>query len=135
MDNQPMSPAEAAYYAELDDLHVLPFWRVAGGLQTTPQPAERPHVWHWTELYPQLQRAAELVAVGDGAERRVLTLRNPGRRTYGATHSLTTSLQLLMPGEVAPAHRHSMAALRFVIYGAGAYTVVQGEKLPMARGD
>jgi gentisate 1,2-dioxygenase len=42
---------------------------------------------------------------------------------------------MIMPGEVAPAHRHTMAAFRFIIEGDGGYTVVDGEKLPMQPGD
>jgi gentisate 1,2-dioxygenase len=58
-----------------------------------------------------------------------------GRRFVGATHSLVASLQMLMPGEIAPAHRHSYSALRFMLSGSGAYTVVDGESVAMAVGD
>jgi gentisate 1,2-dioxygenase len=40
-----------------------------------------------------------------------------------------------LPGEVAPAHRHVSAAIRFVLDGEGAYTAVEGEKAFMAPGD
>jgi gentisate 1,2-dioxygenase len=42
---------------------------------------------------------------------------------------------MLMPGEIAPAHRHSYSALRFMLSGHGAYTVVEGEKIFMEVGD
>src|SRR5499425_2582599 len=70
------------------------------------------------------------------AERRVLILENPGLRGQTSiTHSLFAGLQLIMPGEVAPAHRHSQSALRFIIEGHGAYTAVEGERTMMQPGD
>ena len=70
------------------------------------------------------------------AERRVLILENPGLKGRSSiTHTLYAGLQLILPGEVAPAHRHTQTALRFVVEGEGAYTTVDGEKCPMSRGD
>src|SRR5262249_34383457 len=43
--------------------------------------------------------------------------------------------QLVLPGEVAPAHRHAQSALRFVLEGGGAHTSVNGERTPMQYGD
>ena len=70
------------------------------------------------------------------AERRVLILENPGMQGQACiTHSLFAGLQLILPGEVAPAHRHAQAALRFIIEGRGAYTAVEGERTLMQPGD
>lgn len=70
------------------------------------------------------------------AERRVLILENPGMPGQSCvTHALFAGLQLVMPGEVAPAHRHTQSALRFIIEGRGAYTAVEGERAPMEPGD
>jgi gentisate 1,2-dioxygenase len=44
-------------------------------------------------------------------------------------------LQRVLPGEVAPAHRHTQSALRWVVDGEGAYTAVDGERVTMAPGD
>jgi gentisate 1,2-dioxygenase len=41
----------------------------------------------------------------------------------------------VLPGEVAPAHRHSQSALRFAMEGHGAYAAVSGERVAMAPGD
>jgi gentisate 1,2-dioxygenase len=41
----------------------------------------------------------------------------------------------VLPGEVARSHRHSAAALRFIMEGHGGYTVVNGEKTSMEVGD
>ena len=70
------------------------------------------------------------------AERRVLILENPGLRgTSQITSTLYAGLQLIMPGEVAPAHRHTQSALRFIIEGSGAYTTVDDKKVLMEPGD
>ena len=70
------------------------------------------------------------------AERRVLGFINPGLPDrFGATHTLWAGFQYVLPGEVAPAHRHSPAAIRFVIEGRGAFTTVDGDKCVMERGD
>jgi gentisate 1,2-dioxygenase len=124
------------YYESLKGLGVAPLWRLAEANQTAQPPPCAPHVWRWRELYPRLQQATEVVDLESGAERRVLTMVNPGLRGMaGATHTLTASLQMILPGEIAPAHRHTMAALRFIIQGEGGYTVVEGEKVRMGRGD
>ncbi|HWP27982.1 MAG TPA: cupin domain-containing protein [Chloroflexota bacterium] len=126
------------YYAHLEALNVAPFWRLPDAVVRPfqPRPPCVPYVWRWRELYPELLRAVQVADLATGADRRVLTLVNPALRPRaGATHTLTASLQLLMPGEVAPAHRHTMAALRFIIAGEGGYTVVEGEKVRMGVGD
>ena len=70
------------------------------------------------------------------ATRRVLILENPGYRGQAQiTPSLFAGLQLILPGEIAPAHRHTQSALRFVIEGSGAYTAVDGERTAMHPGD
>src|SRR5215475_4656118 len=70
------------------------------------------------------------------AERRVLILENPGMRGESkATNTLFAGVQMILPGEVAPAHRHVSSAIRFVLDGDGAYTAVEGEKAYMSPGD
>jgi gentisate 1,2-dioxygenase len=51
------------------------------------------------------------------------------------TQSLYIGLQLILPGEVARCHRHTMSAIRFVLEGTGAYTAVEGERTTMHPGD
>jgi gentisate 1,2-dioxygenase len=81
-----------------------------------------------------LESAAQISAAE--AERRVLILENPGLKgSSQISGTLYAGLQLIMPGEVAPAHRHTQSALRFVVEGAGAYTAVDGEKTIMQPGD
>ena len=106
----------------------------AGGPQPTPEPAFH---WPWRVLGPLMDRAIAEVGM-DKAERRVLSLANPayGRDDYfRATTNLNAGLQILMPGESARPHRHSMDALRFVVEGEGAATIVDGKRCEMERGD
>ena len=95
-----------------------------------------PAKWDYDDVVrPFLMQAGGLITAKE-AERRVLILENPGLRGQTSiTHSLFAGLQLIMPGEVAPAHRHSQSALRFIIEGHGAYTAVEGERTMMEPGD
>jgi gentisate 1,2-dioxygenase len=80
-------------------------------------------------------RAGEAITAAE-AVRRVLILENPALRGQSAiTQSLYAGLQLILPGEVAPSHRHTQSALRFIVEGAGAYTAVNGERTTMRPGD
>jgi gentisate 1,2-dioxygenase len=83
-----------------------------------------------------LLRAGELTPI-EKAERRVLVLANPGHglEKLQATPAIYLGLQLLLPGEKAPTHRHTPNAVRVIVEGTGAYTSVGGEKCPMNRGD
>src|ERR1041385_9225834 len=127
------SPEERqAYYDQLTVQHVTPAW-IGGGIGVEPQSQAAPYVWHWQDLRPQAMRAAELVGTAQ-AERRVLRLSNPNLSGI-ASNTLVANIQLVMPGEIARAHRHSGAALRFIIEGRGGYTVVNGERLPTSPGD
>ena len=66
----------------------------------------------------------------------MLGLINPGLKDkFAATETLWAAVQLILPGENAPAHRHSAAAIRFIIEGSGAYTTVERDKCIMDRGD
>lgn len=125
----------AQFYQSLEQANVIPLWKLAESQQTEPKPDEVGYVWHYKDLLPLLRQSVEVVKLGEGAERRAITFKNPGRRFVGATQTLVASLQMLMPGEIAPAHRHSYSALRFMLSGHGAYTVVEGEKIFMEMGD
>src|SRR3984893_11030398 len=116
------------YYAQLQAQHVTPAW-IGGGLRVEPRSEGVPYLWHWRDLRPQAMRAAELVGTAQ-AERRVLRLSNPNLSGIAST-TLVANIQIVMPGEIARAHRHSAAALRLIIEGRGGYTVVNGERVPM----
>src|SRR5262245_52966153 len=125
---QPNVAAERkAFYDKIDKANVTPLWEVLHGLITpTPNTPCKPYLWRWDLVWPWIQEAGKLITARE-AERRVLVLENPGLRGGSrVTHSLYAGLQLIMPGEVAPAHRHSQSALRFIVHGKGAYTAVDG---------
>ncbi|MBV9439355.1 MAG: cupin domain-containing protein [Candidatus Eremiobacteraeota bacterium] len=99
-----------------------------------PQPKAVAHLWRYAQMRPLLERSGELVGTHD-AERRVFMLVNPALRPPYTTDTLYAGLQLILPGEIARAHRHVAFALRFIIEGDGAFTAVGGEKVTMQRGD
>ena len=126
----------AAYYERIGARHMTPLWEVLGAL-VPPQPRSpaQPALWHYAELREQVMEAGRLISAEE-AERRVLILENPALRGQSCiTQSLYAGLQLILPGEVAPAHRHTQSALRLVLDGEGAYTAVDGERTTMRRGD
>ena len=125
-----------AFYERIDKANVTPLWEVLHGLITpTPNTPCKPSLWKWDRMWPWIQEAGRLITAKE-AERRVLVLENPGMRGRSSiTHSLYAGLQLILPGEVAPAHRHTQSALRFILLGKGAYTAVDGEKVTMSVGD
>src|SRR5262245_15695405 len=93
------------------------------------------HVWKYGPVRERLLEAGRLITA-EQAERRVLVLRNPGLDGKpAATSRLYAGLQLVLPGEIAPAHHHAACAIRFVVEGRGAYTTVDGERTLMAPGD
>jgi gentisate 1,2-dioxygenase len=99
-----------------------------------PHPKAVPHLWRYAEMRPLLERSGQLVGTKD-AERRVFMLVNPALKAPQTTDTLYAGLQLILPGEIARAHRHVAFALRFIIEGEGGFTAVGGEKVTMARGD
>ncbi|MBZ0130268.1 MAG: cupin domain-containing protein [Rhodobacteraceae bacterium] len=101
-----------------------------------PTRRTRPVVWKYDDIRPRLMQAGDLTPI-EKAERRVLVLANPGLglENMQATPSIYIGMQLILPGETAPNHLHSPSAVRFVVEGQGGYTVVNGEKLPMDKGD
>jgi gentisate 1,2-dioxygenase len=96
----------------------------------------RAHHWPWRELEAFFARSTRFLTPGEaGAERRILRLANPGIPDKTVTLTMSVSVQYLLPGEVAPAHRHTPCAIRFFIRGRGACTTVEGEKCVMQPGD
>jgi len=121
---------------ELEQWGMAPLWLIYRSvLSREPRPREVPYLWRWSIVRPRLLRSGELISAAE-AERRVLMFLNPASAArIGATATLYAAAQLILPGETARAHRHSPAALRFIIEGSGAYTCVEGEKIMMSPGD
>ncbi|MGJ7542528.1 gentisate 1,2-dioxygenase [Variovorax sp. LT1R16] len=140
MNHSPLSASELAqreaYYEELRGESLAPLWASLTRLvPPSPQPSAKPFSWSYAAVREHLLTAGTLITAEE-AERRVLVLENPTLAGQSRiTDTLYAGLQLILPGEVAPAHRHVQSALRFVIEGEGAYTAVNGERVSMSPGD
>jgi gentisate 1,2-dioxygenase len=121
-----------ALYRDMEPQHLMPLWeQLAELVPRIPKSAARCHRWVYAEVRRYLMQAGEMITAQQ-AERRVLILENPGLFGSAAvTPSLYAGLQLILPGEIAPCHRHSQCALRFVLEGEGAHTAVDGERAVM----
>jgi len=122
------------FHAKMDAAKVVALWEQEGRSNYPPDAA---HVWRWATLNPLLDEAVGVTDMNN-AERRVLILRNPAFADTdrdGAAANLSVNLQVLMPGEKARPHRHTMHALRFALEGDGASTIVEGKDCPMLPGD
>jgi gentisate 1,2-dioxygenase len=124
-----------AYYARMAAKHLTPLWTVlSDAVPDEPKARFSPAYWNYqADIRPALLEASELISAEE-AQRRVLVLDNPSL-PRGATHTLFCAVQLIKGGEIAPAHRHTQSALRFIVEGSGAYTAVDGEKISMNPGD
>jgi gentisate 1,2-dioxygenase len=124
------------FYQRAAELELTPLWTVISNLvKTEPSPKAIPHRWKYEAVRPFLMEACSLVSAAE-AERRVLTLQNPGLRGQSrVAENLFCGFQVINAGEIAPAHRHTQAALRFIVEGSNAYTAVDGERTMMTPGD
>ncbi len=122
-------------FADLEQKDAAPLWTVMDTMVTPfPHPKAVPHIWRYAEMRPMLKRAGELVGTEE-AERRVFMLTNPALSAPHTSDTIYAGLQLILPHEIARAHRHVAFALRFIIEGENAFTAVGGEKVIMQRGD
>jgi gentisate 1,2-dioxygenase len=135
---EPKNQAEReVYYAKIDKTDLSPLWTTT---LVPPKPEDFirsvPHLWDFdNELRPLLLEAGGLITARE-ANRRVLSLENPGLdKPPRILESLYAGLQMILPGEIAPAHMHTPSALRFILEGEGAWTAVSGEKSFMEPGD
>src|SRR5690349_1493966 len=132
----PNSAARKSFYDAISAHNMTPLWEVLHALvpQSPSTPCE-PALWKYADIRPFLMKSGELISAEE-AVRRVLILENPGLRGQSCiTQSLYAGLQVILPGEIAPSHRHTQSALRFVVEGHGAFTAVDGERTLMKPGD
>src|SRR5207244_12212310 len=123
-----------AFHERVHANHMHGLWELASQMTRHPRPKMIPYMWRWSVLESIIKEAGEAVPGGD--ERRALQLFNPGLGgRWATTNNLIAAVQVLLPGEVARAHRHTPTAIRFIMEGAGAYTAVDGERVYMAPGD
>ena len=132
----PQAQQRQQLYRDMAPLNLSPLWEVLHALvPLQPSSPCVPALWKYEQMKPFLKRAGEVISAEE-AVRRVLILENPALRGRSAiTQSLYAGLQLILPGEIAPSHRHTQSALRFIVEGSGAYTAVDGERTTMRPGD
>jgi gentisate 1,2-dioxygenase len=128
-----VKPDLARFSKEIAALGMKPLWERV--MRLKPGTAAQAAIWRWSDTQPLLMRACELITASQ-AERRVLMLENPAlAETTFITPSLFAGLQAILPGEIAPTHRHTPNALRLIVEGEGAYTAIDGERIAMRPGD
>lgn len=127
------TPELLAYYDQLETLQAGALWTVANKIEPwQPKSASVPVLWRYREMREQVLRSSSQVTP-ERAGRRVVYLRNPGRRDVSAAVGwLYSGLQVMNPGEVASAHAHSVSALRFIMEGSGA---VDGHRVTLGAND
>ncbi|PPE68343.1 cupin domain-containing protein [Caldimonas thermodepolymerans] len=116
--------------------HLAPLWESPNAHKPPPAPLP-PHQWRWSELRPLIERAFQETSPA-AVERRVLQLMSPQSQSLAdefTCGNVLAAIQCLLPGETARPHRHSMNALRFLLEGEGAVTLVDGKECPMHFGD
>lgn len=137
MTSPPASTALPELYGTMADEGLQPLWNLADDLlTTTPRPRAVAHRWDGRRVRELVALAGDLVPISAIGDRRAVALANPGLagRPW-ATPTLWAALQQLNPGESAPAHRHSAAAIRFVVHGTSVWTTVEGDETTMHPGD
>ncbi len=107
----------------------------------TPSPVSIavPYSWSYADARERLMQLAPMLTQEE-AERRNVNFVNPALKDFmpgAALPTLRGGIQLLLPGEQAYSHRHSANAFRLVLEAppSGAYTNVEGNRLPMSFGD
>jgi len=137
-ETQAPSDAMEAFYQKVGAKSMQALWARNmgnGPRQEGPVVPYQPAYWSGDDIGAFIKEAGELVQPGPDAQRRVLVLANPGVPFKSATHTLFGNVQMVLPGEVAPSHRHTSSAIRFIMQGEGAVTIVNGEPVEMKPGD
>ncbi len=137
-----VTPEIAEFHREVSKDALEPLWMAAPAVMLSePKSKPIPYIWKREVIERHMQKAAKIMDFNNGGDRRVLMLINPGMRDlepYGwgaTTQTLSVCVQILLPGEEAPPHRHTQTAIRYIVEGEGAYSGVDGEKVYMCEGD
>ena len=118
------------------DARLVPLWESPTAHKPPPPPDPVLH-WSWERIRPLLSEAMKVTSP-EAVERRVLSLVSSTPRTpedEATVRTISAAIQMLLPGERARPHRHTINALRFVLEGSGATTLVDGKACPMEVGD
>ncbi|OGM40722.1 hypothetical protein ABOM_011036 [Aspergillus bombycis] len=133
--SQTIASLKEEFDASAQDKNYQPLWTVFGQMvPPRPNPRAVPAIWRYDQIKPDLMKAGAFITAEE-AERRVLMLVNPGMDAPHTTDAIYGGLQLVLPGETAPAHRHVAFALRLIIEGNGGFTAIEGQKIRMEPGD
>ena len=104
-----------AYRHDLRAKNLVPLWPSLRGVLPPHIPTRPTAATHWAyqDIKPLLLQAGALTPI-EKAERRVLVLANPGHtlEKMQASAAMYLGMQLLLPGEWAPSHRHTPNAVR-----------------------
>lgn len=126
------------YRDALTERNLVPLWPAMRSVLPHKVPNRNTDAmnWKYLDVRPLLIEAGQLTPI-EKAERRVLILANPGHGLHNlqATPNIYLGMQLILPGETAPNHRHTPNAVRIIVEGQGAFTTVDGEPCKMERGD
>lgn len=127
---------------DIKQYNLGPLWEAIPAIMNhTPQPQAEAYLWTSELIEKKMGEAAQIFTPDRGGERRAIYFQNPGltyRKPWGwasTTQTIYAAVQMLLPGEKAPSHRHSQSAIRFISKGSGAYTIVQGQRIFMEEGD
>ncbi|WP_017729146.1 cupin domain-containing protein [Halalkalibacterium ligniniphilum] len=136
------SPEVQNFNKDIQQYNLGPLWNAIPDLMhKQPTPEAVPYLWKWEVLEKKLHEATQIFTPERGGERRAIYFQNPGfksRQPWGwasTTNTLYAAVQLILPGEAAPSHRHTQNAMRFITKGSGAFSTVQGQRIFMEEGD
>jgi len=124
-------------HAMLDEVRMKNGWaKPTPSLYPEPKKKFIPAHWRYKDAKAALHTAGRLVST-EHAERRNLIMANPiPGNDYASVSTLVGAYQMVKAGEVARSHRHSPNAMRVILQGdEKAYTVVDGQAIPMLDGD
>jgi len=121
--------------AELAKDSMKGLWAREETMRREPAPFGKPMLWKWGKIRAGLESAGELITTNYKGARRAISLVHPNMGE-STSHTLNMAVQLVKAGEAVYSHRHTNAAMRFVIDGGeGVYTITSGEKCVMEKGD
>lgn len=125
-------------HGKLKSLNLTPAWPLFNQLLPLKRPTQRTKttVWQYKDIRENLILSSKVVPI-ESAQRRVMVLSNPGfgENAIRTTACLYGGIQLILPGERAPNHKHSHTATRLIIEGEGGIAIIDGKEHKMNKGD
>ena len=127
---------DAALIADLEKINFQPLWdRFQSITPIAPSASDHAFHWRWSDIEPLTARAGAEVAMEDAERRAVLMCHPAFGGKIKSTSNLISAFTVLQPGDKAPPHRHTAAAIRFATRCPGAVTIVNGRRCEMHEGD